>query len=898
MLKTLKKFTTFVLSLSFILSLSTPAFAGNTRDMGVLPSKTSKDLGNLQYEIRLKVPGVDGSNIHDEVILMVDGSYSGDAEWPAMKEAIIKIGEYVLNGNGNTQLTLMAFGMGDNEVLVHVKTVDELKAKLGNLPGYLLYGRSSTNCEAGFTGVANYIARHDSTLNDTYVIYISDGGVNMDETPRDFYNWKSYAKLRPAETIIANTFELECEAIDKDGRNRSEAFVEIFGAEGDILSIAKAATPELLDAYNQAVWEYVYAYSNLTPGTEYPVSVAERAFVKYDKEHNTYIQDNFYYAIYRGLSYPDRFARAKTAARSLAANNKVKSLYIVDNNTETAWMREAGGENFISAGSISNIVSSMEGALSNLAKTPYNDVVITDYMSKWVNLDTATLKITDTKSGKVLWTSADGWLVSEGRPTAAENPVVIETVAAENYAAGGPEVEGNISGDIYKLTWYVKDGALLRNENYRLTYTVNVDTEEAGFVWDTAYDANGATTVEYTDEGGTPQKDNIPVPDVEADQKWWPYKLTINYVDENGNPVRTSHTEELIAGAAYDVDSPAVKGFIPDKTVVAGNMPAKDTVIDVVYKPRHSLIIHYVYEDGTEAQPDHKEEDAYVEGDKYGPVDSPVIDGYKPTIETVEGTIGNKDEEITVVYKKLYPLTIHYVYEDGTEAAPDYFEKFTQGEKYGPIDSPVIDGFIPSLKTVVSDEKGMKPEAVEITVVYRTAYKLTIHYVYEDGRTAAPDYTEELAAGSQYGPVYSPVINGFNPDYAFIKSDETGMPAEDVVLKVVYKAVPVIVPAPVAEVTPPAVEPVVEPEPTPVPTPSPAPAGPVIVPVDEQDVPLAEGDLGPHICCILHYLLMFTAMLILAWHTKNKKDKMEKIAELTEELDALMIENGLEVEIE
>ncbi|MBP3386949.1 MAG: Cys-Gln thioester bond-forming surface protein [Clostridia bacterium] len=125
--------------------------------------KKSEQIGSNRFEISIEVPGGGLDPKHDEIILMVDGSYSLDDEWPAMKEAIELIGKTVLNGNGNTQLTLMAFGMGDNVVLEHVKSVDDLVAALGVLPGTLLYGRSSTNCEVGFVGVAEYIKKHDNS---------------------------------------------------------------------------------------------------------------------------------------------------------------------------------------------------------------------------------------------------------------------------------------------------------------------------------------------------------------------------------------------------------------------------------------------------------------------------------------------------------------------------------------------------------------------------------------------------------------------------------------------------------------------------------------------------------------------------------------------------------------
>ena len=40
-------------------------------------------------------------------------------------------------------------------------------------------------------------------------------------------------------------------------------------------------------------------------------------------------------------------------------------------------------------------------------------------------------------------------------------------------------------------------------------------------------------------------------------------------------------------------------------------------------------------------------------------------------------------------------LTVKYIYEDGTEAAPDYTKEFMRGEKYG-IDSPKLEGFTSS----------------------------------------------------------------------------------------------------------------------------------------------------------------------------------------------------------
>ncbi len=572
MKKLFRPVLTFVLVAAMILSMGTAALASGTEnlaysDNSMLATKTSQLCDDGNYKIRLKVPGDDGSNLHDEVIMMVDGSYSGDDEWNSMVNTIVTIGETVLNGNGNTQLTLMAFGMGDNPVLVHAKTVNELRSVLGSLPGSLLYGRSSTNNEAGFTGVAEYIASHDDTLNEVHVFYISDGEVNTDETPANFYDWKNNGWHRFAEDlIITANFEAECGAI-MEGANRSNAFLTVFG-DGDVETILANATYEMMDTYNGLIWADVYAQAGLAPDGLYPVSDVERAFVDYDNTHNTYIQDNFYYALV-GRSYPNRTARTVAAASALAAMNQVTSLYIIDSNGTTGWMTNIPGAEFVPAGSIANILPSLGETLTNLAKTPLNDVVISDYMSKWVLLNPESLAVVDDTTGAVIWNAMDGWAIAEElRPTDAETPVLVEEVNPNEYARGGSDTSDNGHGEIYKLTWYVKDGALLRSENYHLEYTVQVDTLEPGFCVNVDYPANGDTAISYTDENGDPHSTQIDVPTVETPAS---YLINVKYVDKDtGEEIARQVTvSDIPDGNSYDVtqfDAINIPGYVYDST--------------------------------------------------------------------------------------------------------------------------------------------------------------------------------------------------------------------------------------------------------------------------------------------------------------------------------------------
>ncbi len=74
------------------------------------------------------------------------------------------------------------------------------------------------------------------------------------------------------------------------------------------------------------------------------------------------------------------------------------------------------------------------------------------------------------------------------------------------------------------------------------------------------------------------------------------------------------------------------------------------------------------------------------------------------------------------------------------------------------------------------------PEIENIIEDYQTIYRLTINYIYYDGRIAAPVYTEQLDAGTEYS-VSSPVISGYRSSMDVVSGI---MPARDVVFTVIY----------------------------------------------------------------------------------------------------------------
>ena len=168
--------------------------------------------------------------------------------------------------------------------------------------------------------------------------------------------------------------------------------------------------------------------------------------------------------------------------------------------------------------------------------------------------------------------------------------------------------------------------------------------------------------------------------------------------------------------------------------------------------------------------------------------------------------------------------------------------------------------------------------------------------------------------------IASPAVTGYTPNYATVNSGADGMPAADVEVTVTYTANPVIVPivppvtpttpvtpatpaTPVTPVTPAAVTPTT---PTAIIPPTPTPAAPIdaeltendegdydLTPIQDEETPLAKQNLDDHACCILHFLLMLLALIVLAFYTRSMKKRQARIFELREELELEMARRGL-----
>ena len=259
------------------------------------------------------------------------------------------------------------------------------------------------------------------------------------------------------------------------------------------------------------------------------------------------------------------------------------------------------------------------------------------------------------------------------------------------------------------------------------------------------------------------------------------YTLTIKYVYSTGGTASSTHTETLESGSKYNVVSPIIDGYAPDKVKVSGNLTSNTTITvtytknQVVETPTtYTLTIYYKYDTGGTASSTYTS--TLTKGSSYS-VKSPSISGYTADSSYVSGVL-NADRTVTVYYSKnvvvepepsveTYTLKIYYKYSSGGTASTTYTTTLDEGSSYS-VKSPTISGYTPD-STYVS---GTIYSNTTVTVYYTkiqttTYYDLTIYYKYEDGTTASSTYSTTLSKGSSYS-VASPSISGYTADQTIV----------------------------------------------------------------------------------------------------------------------------------
>lgn len=180
--------------------------------------------------------------------------------------------------------------------------------------------------------------------------------------------------------------------------------------------------------------------------------------------------------------------------------------------------------------------------------------------------------------------------------------------------------------------------------------------------------------------------------------------------------------------------------------------------------------------------------------------------------------------------------TIHYVYSDGTKAAKDHvqtltFKQFgtkntedgtekwgdwTPDQSFQAVMSPVIKGYRASLVVTGVEMVSHDSQDLEKTVTYaknaaapsveQQIIHETIHYIYPDGTTAAPDQFQQIkfirkgqqdlktgkikwdewSPAQELPAITSPTIHGYKPDHAVVKPVKVNHDSANIELKVTY----------------------------------------------------------------------------------------------------------------
>ncbi|MFR5748733.1 MAG: MucBP domain-containing protein, partial [Thomasclavelia spiroformis] len=152
----------------------------------------------------------------------------------------------------------------------------------------------------------------------------------------------------------------------------------------------------------------------------------------------------------------------------------------------------------------------------------------------------------------------------------------------------------------------------------------------------------------------------------------------------------------------------------------------------------------------------------------------------------VTGT-ADSDKEVTVVYGKNYQLKVNYVDLQGNQLEEAYVEKTVEGNTYDLTEASKqeISGY--SIVEVKGDVTGTADSNKEVTVVYGKNYQLIVQYLDENGNKLAKDYTVTGIEGNRYdlSLQVNVKINGYEFDKV-IGDLITGIIDQDKVVKVLY----------------------------------------------------------------------------------------------------------------
>ena len=344
------------------------------------------------------------------------------------------------------------------------------------------------------------------------------------------------------------------------------------------------------------------------------------------------------------------------------------------------------------------------------------------------------------------------------------------------------------------------DATLSEVPVYTVTYTVNGEV----YTTQTYYEGDAIVVPEYDVPDGytfsgwtvpaTMPAENITV-DATLEVHVWTLTIRYQYADDQ---IIGEETYQLAYGTEYSYDVPEIEGYTAYPTVVSGTMPDEDKLEVVVYSQviMYTVTFQFVdevyYENGqivTVADPITVTLPA---GSSVTGYNYPVVEGYTYESEgmPIEYIVSGNNTVLVYYNPNTYNLTIHYVFEDGTEAAADYVDQILYNRPYE-VESPVVTGYTPDHAIV---DGTMPAEDVVVTVIYTVnEHNVVIHYVDEQGNELYPDYEGVVNYGEDFAVTSPTTIPNYYPDVEVV---EGTMGDEDLEYTVVYTYVAPYEPVP------------------------------------------------------------------------------------------------------
>ena len=335
----------------------------------------------------------------------------------------------------------------------------------------------------------------------------------------------------------------------------------------------------------------------------------------------------------------------------------------------------------------------------------------------------------------------------------------------------------------YTATW--------ESEPYTITYYKSEDDKTAGTAYETGEYKPGEsvdsvadphiegqtfTGWKYYDETGAEINftGTMPENDVVAVAQYTPivYTLTINYVDENGDPVNTGTTanpyvdDDLAYGDTYSVASPAVEGYeLVDaaQQVISGTVeleePETEITVNVVYKPSEYTIT-WILDGGKIGEDEGPVEQTYAYGANVTAPADPEKEGYTFTgwlPDVIPATMPAENLEFTAQWTaNEYNVTFKLEggkYNDSTDdvVVPTAFDSAIAALDPAPEkDGYTFQGWSNEAEGSVLTDLGTMDDVngktfYAVWLADNAPYYIDIYYMGTDGNY--PDATSETKAG-------------------------------------------------------------------------------------------------------------------------------------------------------